>query len=492
MTSDFENIVGSTIESPKKYAQYFITSLLICGISTAISVGLNSTGIIKENLLMVFLVGVLLSTALTTGYIYGFFASIISVFLFNYFFTEPIHTFIISNAQDMILLAFFLLAALICGTLSANFRKQMELATQNEKVARLMYEIMKSFLNLSGTESIVSHGIHYIYEHTGISCRVTLDSERLHSDQCVYQTTGFPDPAYEQNCFALPIKGLSSQIGTISLFSDSAQLPADSLMLIKTVVYQMALVLDREFISREREEIRLAMESEHLKTTLLRSVSHDIRTPLTGISGASSLIIEQADHMERDSIKRLAADINEESLWLIMTVQNILDMTRITDGKLSVMREFEAVDDLLNQAVSHLPASLQNSGRLHVTVPDEIFLVEVDGKLFTQVLLNLLDNAFKHSGNDAAIRLKAYPEGLNIIFEVSDDGCGIDPSILHTLFDGFVTVACNESDKGRGVGLGLSICKAIVEAHDGTLRAYNSPQGGAVFLIKLPCEEVTT
>jgi two-component system sensor histidine kinase KdpD len=251
----------------------------------------------------------------------------------------------------------------------------------------------------------------------------------------------------------------------------------------------MALVLDREFIYNERERIKLAMESEHLKSTLLRSISHDIRTPLTGIMGASSLVLDSFESLDEASMKHLISDINEEALWLINSVQNILDMTRISEGQLVVRKEFEAVDDLINQTVTHV-SWLTRSNRLHVVVPDDIILVESDGRLIVQALVNLLDNAYKHSGNDTIIELKAYYEHESVIFEVSDNGTGIDESIKNSLFESFVTLPRDISDSSRGVGLGLAICKAIVNAHNGKITALNKPDGGAVFRIELPCEEV--
>lgn len=367
-----EKIIGRTVLIS------LVVVAAICTISTTISLLLDNTGVGKENLLMIFLIAVLLSTITTPGYIYGFLTSIISVFLCNYFFTEPKYTFRIYNREDILLLVFFLLTALVGGYLSARSRSQAALARQSEKNAQIMYE--------------------------------------------------------------------------------------------------------------ERNKIALAIESERLKSTLLRSVSHDIRTPLTGIMGASSTIIENFSSLDENTIKGLARDINEESVRLISTVQNILDMTRITEGKLLLKKDFEAVDDLITQVISRVPF-LTNQNRLKIKVPDEIILVEVDGKLFVQVLFNLLDNAYKHSDESTLVTLYVKTDGDHIIFEVSDNGKGIDESICDTLFDSFVTLPGHSADKGRGVGLGLSICKSIVSAHGGEITAENNKDGGARFTIKLPYKE---
>lgn len=460
---------------------------IICTIATSSSLLLNYWGVHKENLLMIFLIGVLISTVATRGYIYGFLSAIISVYLFNFFFTEPLYSLAISNKQDILLIIFFLIAALICGIMSSKFQHQTKIAKQNERTAQFMYEITESFLNLAGTENIANNALKCIYEKTGLSCVIKLDSNKFEGCKDFFHTPNSLSDFNNSFDYEMPIKGVSNQIGTI-IFRSCEPFTEDTSKIINTIVYQMALILDREYIYLERQKIKLDMESEHLKSTLLRSISHDIRTPLTGIMGASNVIMEHINSLTNTEIQKLASDINEESSWLIMTVQNILDMTRITDGKFTINTNYESVDDLINQAVSRLP-SFYDLTRLSISIPDDIFLVNVDGKLFVQVIINLIDNAFKHSGDNSQIMLSAYPENSLMVFQVSDNGYGIDPAILNDIFNGFITMPTHVADKGRGVGLGLSICKAIVIAHQGSILASNNEYGGSTFKITLPYEK---
>lgn len=463
---------------------YSIRMVLICAATTVLSVAMNSLGIGKENTLMIFLVGVLAVTTLTGGYAYAAIASVLSVLLFNYFFTQPLYTLLINQAQDFMLIVFFLVASLISSTMTTKMKKQTEIAKQNERTARQIYEITEGFLNVTGKEDIVRHGMQYIYDQTGYHCRIL-----LFQNEETFFSPGFPAERYDQTAeyYKLPIKGLASRIGTFEILTGET-IPQEKKMLIKTVLYQMALMLDREFLYNGREEIRVAMESEHTKSMLLRSISHDLRTPLTGIMGASGLIIDSGDELDRATVKKLAVDIYEESSWLIHTVQNILDMTRISEGKLVLNKCHEAVDDLVNEALSHAP-QLAASGRLTVMMPEEIILVLVDGKLMVQAFVNLFDNAFKYTSEQAQIQLQIKREGGAVVFKLSDDGEGIDPQILDKLFDGFVTRSKNVADGRRGAGLGLSICKAIITAHNGTLTVENQKAGGALFTITLPADE---
>lgn len=462
-----------------------IRVIAVCFFSTLLSIAMNELGIGKENTLMVFIVGILMVSIVTRGYIYSAVAAVISVMLFNYLFTQPIHSLAISNTQDIVLMVFFLTASLISSTITSKLQYQTEVSKSNERTARLLYEITKGFINVTGNENIILRGINYIKEYVGYDCYVKLNNEPK-----IYCSEGVPD--YEdikkEHILLIPIKGVAKQRGDVQLVNVNSPLSNEQDMIVKTIVYQMAIVLDREFIYEERQKIKIDMESERLKSTLLRSISHDIRTPLTGIKGASELILDSYDSLDRETVKKLASDIYDESTWLMMTVQNILDMTRISEGKLNITKNYEAVDDIVNQTLSLVP-QMASSGRLHISVPDEIVLLYVDGRLIVQVIVNLLDNAYKHAGENAEVNLRAYRQENLFIFEVSDDGKGINPSIINKLFEGFVTHQRNNiADGCLGVGLGLTICKEIVNAHNGTITAENMKNGGASFKVMLPVE----
>lgn len=464
---------------------YIFRVILICFASALFSIAINELGVGKENTLMVLIVGVLMVSIVTNGYIYSAIAAVLNVMLFNYLFTQPIHSLAISNTNDIVLMVFFLTASLISSTITSKLHYQTEVSKSNERTAKLLYEITKGFFNVTGNENIICKGIRYIKEYTGYDCYVKLDN-----DDMMYSTEGIPDYEYikKEHILLIPIKGVAKQRGEVHIISVNSLMSQENDMIIKTIVHQMAIVLDREFIYEERQKIKIDMESERLKSTLLRSISHDIRTPLTSIKGASELILDSYENLDEDTVKKLASDISDESTWLMMTVQNILDMTRISEGRLKVTKSFEAVDDIINQTLALVP-HLKNSRKLHVLVPDEIVLLPVDGRLIVQVLVNLLDNSYKHAGENAEIHLNAYKKDNKFVFEVRDNGEGINPLIINKMFEGFVTYQKNNIVDGNlGVGLGLTICKEIVAAHSGTITARNLKEGGAEFKVELPME----
>lgn len=240
-------------------------------------------------------------------------------------------------------------------------------------------------------------------------------------------------------------------------------------------------------VRREQEEIRFAMESERLRATLLRSIAHDLRTPLTALSGSSRLLEEEYEKMTDDERKSFISDISEESLWLTNQVENILNMTRISEGRLVISKEEEVVDDVINEAVTRTER-LMKEHPLNVVLPEDVIMAPIDGHLIVQVIINLLNNAVIHTPDGTHVRLEAYQEGKMVVFSVTDDGPGIPESVKDTVFDRYVTLKTTSADSKRGTGLGLAICKSIVEAHDGVITAENIEPHGARFVFTLPME----
>lgn len=441
----------------------------VCGI-------LASVGIENESLIMVYIIGVLLSTLVSRGYLYGFITAVLSLMTYNYFFAYPYFTMMIYYKRDMVMMCFFFVTAIIGGGMSSKYKLQTTKAMENERTSRLMYEITETFAGLAGAENIISAAEKFISEMTGYHCSVKIScGENVQAVEGKY---------------CLSFSGNSGIAGNVIIDVSPEMISQDDEKIIKAVANQTALVLDREEVYSEREKYKLDVEAERLKSTLLRSISHDIRTPLTGILGASTTMVENSDSMNKDDMADLAKDIMEDAGWLIMTVQNILNLTRLSDGAFDLRREIESVDDLISQAIGRI-SKVYSGGTVSLSsqIPENLIFVNVDGQLMVQVLVNLLDNAFRHSDGAENVILKAYEDDKNVIFEVSDDGGGIDENIINSIFDGFVTRSSHSSDKGRGMGLGLSICKEIVNAHGGHIEAENT-KNGAVFRVRLPKEDI--
>ena len=240
-------------------------------------------------------------------------------------------------------------------------------------------------------------------------------------------------------------------------------------------------------VREQEEKARSAAEREELRSTLLRSVAHDLRSPLTALSGTSRMLEEDYDRFSDEERRRFLSDMSEEILWLSSKVENILSKTILDEKNILLHKESEAVDDIVGEAVARMRRLLR--GRpFSVGLPDEVLMVPMDGNLIVQVLINLLGNAVRHTPSESAVALSVSREGDSAVFCVSDTGTGIDPAIRDTLFDRFVTRDADSPDRRRGIGLGLAICRTIVEAHGGTITAEDNEPHGAVFRFTLPLE----
>jgi two-component system sensor histidine kinase KdpD len=233
-------------------------------------------------------------------------------------------------------------------------------------------------------------------------------------------------------------------------------------------------------LAAEAEQVRLAMEAERLRNTLLSSVSHDLRTPLAAITGAASSLLQPvplAPAVERG----LKEAIYDEAERLERLVSNLLDMTRLESGTLRLQREWHVLEELVGAALARV-ARRRKERSVEVAVPADLPLVPVDGVLIEQLLVNLLDNAFKYTGPDTRVRVRATRDEDAVTVEVSDEGPGLPAGAEEQVFDKFYRGPSGE----RGFGLGLPICRAIVTAHGGRIWAENRAPHGVTFKFTLP------
>jgi len=204
--------------------------------------------------------------------------------------------------------------------------------------------------------------------------------------------------------------------------------------------------------------------------------------------GASSTILENGNFLDDETRKTLLLNIQDESQWLIRMVENLLSETRISDGPMKVTKTPEAAEEIIAEAVSRIHKWFSNR-KISVKVPDDLLMVPMEGTLIEQVIINLIENAIKHSPEDSVIRVEATKKGRNAVFEISDNGSGISELEFPYLFEAYVPDEKRSADTARGMGIGLSICKSIVNAHHGKMEAVNKKNGGAVFRFMLPLEE---
>lgn len=261
-----------------------------------------------------------------------------------------------------------------------------------------------------------------------------------------------------------------------------------TLLVISTITSATTTHLKQQSqILSERDKLLMEAEKETMRANLLRAISHDLRTPLTGIIGASSAYLDNESTMEEEERTHLVSNIKEDANWLLNMVENLLSVTRIRDTGAHVTKQLEPLEEVVSEALQRFRKRLPNA-IVHVSVPDELIMVPMDATLIEQVIINLLENAVYHSNSTEPINLIVSVKDEYASFEVSDQGVGLPADRISTLFDGYTSLPNSSYDSHKGMGIGLSICKTIVVAHNGSIFVSNK-EHGAVFTFTLPLGE---
>ncbi len=494
-----------------------LKSIGMLAIATLASMILRELGIGNQNIIMAYILSVLVISRFTAGYAYGVVSSVLSVLLFNFLFVEPLYTFNAIQAGYPITFLIMLLVALLTSALMVRMKKQAKLAVNREWKTEVLYEINKKLLVTRGLANIIELTNDYVTKLYNRSV-IFYPQDPLEGDSGVFrQSSSDADASYlltpdekavahwvfvnkkragagtdtlmGAGAFYMPILSQGNVIGVLGIAClNSPKLNHDNRAFLRMIASLVAMALERQHLSDEQRRIMIESEKENMRSNLLRAISHDLRTPLTAISGASSAILENKATIDEQTRDKLVKDIREDSQWLIRMVENLLSVTRISEASMNVSKTPEAVEEIVSESVSRVRSKFIGCN-ITVKVPEELLLVPMDATLIEQVIINLLENAIKHSQTGSLIELTVKKTKNSAIFEVSDNGEGISPQDLPTLFEGYSTGKNKSSDSSRGMGIGLSICRSIIKAHNGRIEANNKEDGGgAVFRFILPLD----
>lgn len=242
---------------------------------------------------------------------------------------------------------------------------------------------------------------------------------------------------------------------------------------------------------KQHESAKAEGEKERMRANLLRAVSHDLRTPLTTIYGSSTTLLENSDGMSEDQKTKIITGIKEDSEWLVRMVENLLSVTRIDSGQVKIIKTPTVLEELIDSVILKFKKRYPDQ-KVEIEIPDEVVIIPMDAILIEQVVVNILENAVQHALGMTHLKLRVFTLGNKAIFEVMDNGCGIHPKRMETLFTGYNTSEQELADsQKKNAGIGLSVCATIIKVHGGSIKAENMKTGGAVFRFALDTEEVS-
>ena len=490
----------------------FTRTLLVYMIATCFALLLNQASVMNDNIFGVYMLGVALISFMTSGYIWGILASIGGVIGVNFFFTFPYFALNFTITGYPITFSIMLLMSVLVSALTAKVKKAAAISATGKKRAETLNEMSTAILTAVDVDTIIGMAADSFHEANQCSVVLYLGSP-MEDIKHVVRASNEKDEqffssilekqvacrAFEEcrpvgaeienatrNCKGtyFPIATEEKKYGVVGLiFDDTKLLLDDTFSFINVMISQTILALEKQQANEKAQKILLETEKEKMRSNLLRAVSHDLRTPLTGIIGSATTLLENGDEIGEETSRKMLTDIQHDAEWLVHMVENLLSVTRISGGTATLKKQEEIIEEVVSEAVSRIRKRFPGSC-INVEVPEEVLLVPMDATLIEQVLINLMENAIRHSGSTLPISLKVSKKKSGAVFTISDHGKGIDPSRIPDIFDG--NPQKGSSDSTRGIGIGLSICKSIILAHDGNIFVKNNLDGGASFSFVLP------
>lgn len=428
-------------------------------------------GISKTTFALIFLLPVGMS-ATFWGLGPGITAAFGSFFAFNYYFIEPRHTLIVHSNEDLVILVAFLFVAIVISELAARIKRNLQAAQTHEREALQMYELSITLANLSDREKIISTLIDRVID--------TLQADRV---EISIETT--PEPYFRARGMIFtrkpdlltPLQSSNRLMGELRIWRETGRITEREKRLVSAFTSQGVLAIEREKLSDDARKTRVLEESDQLKSSLLSSVSHELRSPLAAIKASVSSLRSGTVEWESEARSELLAMVEEEIDHLNVLVGNLLDMSRIESGSLKPEKKPNLLSEIVGAAVRRVRQQAQNH-HITVDVSDELPLARVDFIQMEQVFINLLSNSIKYSPPGSIISITVHAKDTkNFQASIINQSMPVPETDLGRIFDKFYRI--NPSEKVTGSGLGLSICKGIIEAHGGKIWAENVPNGVA-------------
>jgi two-component system sensor histidine kinase KdpD len=485
----------------------YVASLAITAVALGFGLVLHRV-LNVENIGIVFLMGVFTS-ALWYGLMPAIFTCFVSALAFNFFFLPPLYTFTIGDPESIVTFVFFLIVAGIASNLTARVRGQALSARQRARTTEDLYLFSKKLAGTASLDDVLWATAFQIASmlkvrvvlllpeggtialKAGYPPEDTLDQADLAAAKWTWQSDrpagrGADTLPGAKRLF-LPMRTARGPIGVVGIDDDrqGPLLTPERRRLMDALIDQAALAIERVNLVEDLDNARLAAEADRLRSALLTSISHDLKTPLASIMGAAGTLREFSNALQEPAKEELLVTIVDESERLNRFIANLLDMTRLESGAIEPNFGMHALDDIVGAALSRARKIL-GYHRADVDLPSDLPMIRVDPVLFEQVLFNLFDNAAKYAEPNSAIRIQAFSDERAVTLQILDEGPGIAEEDLERVFGKFTRAWKGDSVRA-GTGLGLAICRGFVEAMGGTITAgVRTDRSGAVFTIRMP------
>ena len=492
-------------------------TVLTLAVCTGIGFLFNHLGFPDTNIVTVYILGVLMISVLTKGYLCSMAGSLLSVVLFGFFLTEPRLSFKTYAVDYPVTFAVMLAASVLTGTLASKLKNHARLSARSAYRMQVLFDTDRLLQKAKSNDDILGITcmqlsrlldrsiIAYTKSENGMStvrlfdekkdaqAENLLSSTERQAAEWVFQNGRRAGATTAQfgkaECLYLAIRTEKCVYGVIGIPMKPEKPDSFEKSIVLSVLNECALAMDNAHNAAEKERVADLAKSEQLRADLLRSISHDLRTPLCSVSGNADTLLHNGSCLDEATKQQIYKDIYDDSEWLIGVVENLLYVTRLNDGRMKLELTDQLADEVVNEAVSHLK---QKSVGHTVTVKcDDLILARMDAQLIVQVIVNLIDNALKYTDRGSEICVSAEKKDKYAVIRVADNGNGIPDDMKPHIFEMFYTGKSTVADSRRSFGIGLTLCKSIIELHGGTLTLTDNVPHGCVFTFTLPLSEVT-
>ena len=515
--SEYRRRRGSFAGSPAVFVRDLIKSVIVLLAATLIGNAFYSLGITEANIIAVYIFGVLVVSIIATNRLCGLLASLVSVLVFNFFFTMPRFTFHFYDPDYLVTFSIMFMVALLTGSLATRLKESARQSAHAAFRTKILFETNQLLQKERDEQSVINAAagqlkkllkkdlVIYLSEGTELSepcifraadsdqSDLTTESEKnvaawvLRNNKHAGATT---DTLSGAKCLYLAIRVNQRVYGVVGISMDGVPLDSFENSVLLSILGECALALESIKNAREKEEAAILAKNEQLRANLLRTISHDLRTPLTSISGSASNLMSNYEKLDDATRMQTFTDIYDDSMWLISLVENLLAVTKIEEGRVKLNQSVELMDEVIAEALRHVNRKREEHN-IRITSSQDLILAQIDTKLVVQVLINLVDNAIKYTPAGSNIKIHTEKQEQWVVVSVSDDGPGISDDQKPRIFEMFYSGANQIADSRRNLGLGLSLCKSIVTAHGGRIWVSDNQPKGAVFTFTLPAGEVT-
>lgn len=509
----------SRLQRERLGAADLLRTVLILALCTGIGFLFSAIGLAITNVMLIYILGVLSVALFTTGYACSLLSSLLAVLTFNFFFTEPYYS-LQSSPDYFATFAVMFAAAVVTSSLTSRIKAQSvqtankayqtevllstsQLLQQAEDREAIMHVMLRQLSRL------LEHSVLYYDRSDGALADkpslnevegdggfngVDLAAERETAEwvgRNAKHAGRSTRRMAQAKCLYMAVRSRNRVWAVAGIRADNTpSIDEYRKNLMISILDECALALEKDDMTREKQRIEESARQEALRANLLRAISHDLRTPLTSISGNAAVLLENGRELEMPRREALYASIYDDAIWLNGLVENLLTITRTENGAIKLNIQPEMVSDAIEEALRHLDRNAMKR-KLITDLRDDLLMARMDSALIVQVLINLINNAVKYTPENARIIIGAKAEGDTAVLWVEDEGQGIPEGDEDRVFEMFYTGVKRSPDSRRGIGLGLALCRSIVQAHGGEIRAENVRPHGACFRFTLPIAEVT-